>query len=138
MLSVLAPDASSYFLAAVDANSGQLAEHYHRPPDKITEEQVRKYLLCLIETKAYAKSTFNVDVNAIKFLYRRTLGRDWRLLRIRGSRTNKRLPIVLSRDEMRRLLNLVRRPKPRMCLMLMHTCGQPNNLGRGWQGHLSI
>lgn len=118
-LRALAPRTQDRYLHAIKA----LAEHYHRPSDKITEEQVRKYLLYLIETKEYAKSTFNVDLAAIKFLYRRTLGRNWRLLQIRGSRTNKRLPIVLSRDEMWSLLNLVRRPKPRMCLMLMYTCG---------------
>ena len=118
-LRALAPRTQDRYLFAVKA----LVEHYHRPPDKITEEQVRKYLLYLIETKEYAKSTFNIDLAAIKFLYRRTLGRNWRLLHIRGSRTNKRLPIVLSRDEMWSLLNLVRRPKPRMCLMLMYTCG---------------
>jgi len=46
-----------------------LAEYYHRPLSRITERQVRKYLLYLIESKGYAKSTFNIDLNAIKFLY---------------------------------------------------------------------
>ena len=115
----LAPRTQDRYLHAIKA----LAEHYRRPPEKITEKQVRKYLLYLIETKKYAKSTFNVDLNAIKFLYRRTLGRDWSLLQIKGSKTDKKLPIVLSREEMWSLLDRVRRPKPRMCLRLMYTCG---------------
>ena len=115
----LAPRTKDRYLHAIKA----LTEHYDRPPDKITEEQVRKYLLYLMEAKEYAKSTFNVDLSAIKFLYRRTLGRNWRLLQIRSSRNNRRLPIVLSREEMWSLLDLVRRPKARMCLMLMYTCG---------------
>ena len=88
----LAPRTKDRYLHAIKA----LTEHYDRPPDKITEEQVRKYLLYLMETKEYAKSTFNVDLAAIKFLYRRTRGRNWRLLQIRSSRNNRRLPIVLS------------------------------------------
>jgi len=115
----LAPRTQDRYLHAIKG----LAEYYHRPPDKITEKRVRKYLLYLIESKGYAKSTFNVDLNAIKFLYRRTLGRDWSLLQIKGSKTDKKLPIVLSREEVWSLLDLVRRPKPRMCLTLMYTCG---------------
>ena len=118
-LRALAPRTQDRYLHAVKA----LAAHYRRPPDKITQEQVRKYLLYLIEIKGYAKNTFNVDLAAIKFLYRTTLDRDWSLLKIRGSRANQRLPIVLSREEMWSLLDRVRRPQPRMCLMLMYTCG---------------
>ena len=80
-LRALAPRTRDRHLHAIKA----LAEHYRRPPDKITQEQVRKYLLYFIETKGCAKSTFNVDLAAIEFMYRRTLGRDWSLLKIRGS-----------------------------------------------------
>lgn len=118
-LRALAARTQGRYLHAIKA----LAEHYNRPLCRITQEQVRKYLLYLIEKKEYAKSTFNVDLAAIKFLYRTTLGRDWSLLKIKGSRTDRRLPIVLSRDEMWHLLGLVRRPKPRMSLILMYTCG---------------
>ncbi len=115
----LAPTTQDRYLHAIKT----LAEHYHRPPDKITERQARKYLLYLIESKGYAKSTFNIDLNAIKFLYRRTLGREWNLLQLKCTKTNKKLPIVLSRDEVWSLLDQVQRPIPRMCLTLMYTCG---------------
>ena len=115
----LAPRIQHRYLHTITA----LAEHYHCQPDKITKRQVRKYLLYLIESKGCAKTTFNVDLCAIKFMYRRTLGRDWSLLHLKCTKTNKRLPIVLSRDEVWSLLDLVRRPKSRMCLTLMYTCG---------------
>ncbi len=115
----LAPRTQHRYLHTITA----LAEHYHRKPDQITEKQVRKYLLYLIESKRCAKTTFNVDLCTIKFLYQKTLGREWNLLQIKCSKTNKRLPIVLSRDEMWSLLDLVLRPKPRMSLTLMYTCG---------------
>jgi site-specific recombinase XerD len=115
----LAPRTQDRYLHAIKA----LSEYCHRPLSKITERQVRKYLLYLIESKGYAKSTFNIDLNAIKFLYRRTLGREWNLLQIKCTKTSKKLPIVLSRDEVWHLLDLVRRPIPRVCLTLMYTCG---------------
>ena len=64
-LRALAPRTQNRYIHAIKA----LAELYHRPRDKITEEQARKYLLYLIETKEYSKSTFNIDLAAIKFLY---------------------------------------------------------------------
>lgn len=67
----VAPRTQHRYLHTITA----LAEHYHRQPGEITEKQVRKYLLYLIESKRCAKTTFNVDLCAIKFLYRRTLGR---------------------------------------------------------------
>ena len=82
----LAPRTQDRYLHAIKA----LAEHYHRPLDKITEKQVRKYLLYLIGPKGYAKTTFNIDLCAIKFLYRRTLGREWNLLQIKCSKTGQR------------------------------------------------
>jgi integrase/recombinase XerD len=115
----LAPRTQDRYLHAVKA----LAEYYHRPLSKINERQVRKYLLYLIESKGYAKSTFNIDLSAIKFLYRRTLSREWNLLQLKGTKKSKKLPIVLSRDEVWSLLDQVQRPLPRMCLTLMYTCG---------------
>ncbi|MFC1793729.1 tyrosine-type recombinase/integrase [Planctomycetota bacterium] len=115
----LAPRTQDSYLHAIKA----LTEHYHRQSGKITEKQVRKYLLYLIESNRYAKTTFNIDLCAIKFLYRRTLGREWNLLHLKCTKTNKKLPIILSRDEMWSLLDLVRRPKPLMCLTLMYTFG---------------
>jgi len=115
----LAPTTQHRYLHTITA----LAEHYHRQPDELTQEQIRDYLLYLIESKGCARSTFNVDLCAIKFLYQKTLGRDWSLLQLKCSKTSKRLPIVLSRDEVWSLLDLVRRPKPRMSLTLMYTCG---------------
>jgi hypothetical protein len=64
----LAPRTQDRYLHAIKA----LAEHHGRPLCRITESQVRKYLLYLVETKEYAKSTFNIDLCAIKFLFRRT------------------------------------------------------------------
>jgi site-specific recombinase XerD len=115
----LAPRTQERYQHAIKA----LAEHYHCQPERLTERQVRKYLLYLIESKEYAKSTYNADLCAIKFLYRRTLGRDWNLLQIKCSKVPKKLPIVLSREEVWSLLDQVHRPKPRMCLILMYTCG---------------
>ena len=115
----LASNTQALYLHAITA----LAKHYRRRPDQITQEQIKDYLLYLTETKGYAKSTFKVHLFAIKFMYQKTLGRDWRLLQLARVRADKKLPIILSRDEVWELLDRVRRPEAHMSLTLMYTCG---------------
>jgi len=56
----------------------RLAGHYHRSPDQLSEEEVRRYLLGLRE-RGLALGTFKANHGAIQFLYRRALDRDWPL-----------------------------------------------------------
>jgi hypothetical protein len=68
-----------------------LAKHYHRRPDQLSQEQIRDYLLYLIETRKVAKSTFKIHRSALKFLYRRTLGRPWPVLELPRIKSEKKL-----------------------------------------------
>ncbi len=115
----LKPSTQATYLEAIKV----LARHYDRQLDEITQEQVRDFLIYLIDTKGYAKSTYKVYMYAIKFLYQNTLGRQWRFLTLARVSPERKLPIILSRDEVWSLLDLVRRDKPRMSLILMYTCG---------------
>ena len=56
----------------------RLAAHYRRSPDRLSEEEVRGYLLGLRE-RGVALGTFKSYHGGIQFLYRRTLDRDWAL-----------------------------------------------------------
>lgn len=100
-----------------------LAEHYNRSPDQLTEDEVREFLIHLTQTKKLARSTVRVHVFAIKFLYRMTLKRDWGVLRLVRVKKPKRLPVILSPQEVWRLLQLIRRPQARMSCMMMYACG---------------
>jgi site-specific recombinase XerD len=117
----LAPSTQQKYIEIIRA----LSRHYNcRPPQDITEEEVRRYVLYLLETRGLAKGTVRMHFYAIKFLYQITLRRNWRwlkLMRIRSPR--KKLPVVLSRQEVWAVLNAVRRPLPRAALTLMYACG---------------
>ncbi len=64
----LTPSTQATYLEAVKV----LARHYDLRLDEITQEQVRDFLLYLIDSKGYAKSTYKVYLSAIKFLYQYT------------------------------------------------------------------
>jgi hypothetical protein len=57
----------------------RLAAHYRRSPDLLSEEEVRTYLLHLRDERGIARGTFKTNHGGIRFLYTRTLDRDWPL-----------------------------------------------------------
>lgn len=101
----------------------QLALYYKRSPDQLGTEEVRAYLLHLINEHHVAPSTFNQVRCAPRFFYHVTLGRDWALDRIVCQKEEKKLPVVLSRDEVRRLFAAARRIKSRAILMTLYASG---------------
>ncbi len=58
----------------------QLAAHYHLSPDRLSERQVRDYLMHLRDGRKVAKGTFQAHFFGIKFFFVNTLARDWSLL----------------------------------------------------------
>ena len=101
----------------------QLAEHYHRSPDHLTEEDLRQYFLYLANEKRVARATATIALCGIRFFFEQTLRREWTTLRfVRPAREHK-LPVVLSRDEVRRVLAAVRIPVYRVCLTTIYACG---------------
>ena len=107
----------------------QLARHYHLSPDKLSEEDLRQYFLYLTNEKKVSRSTATVALCAIKFLCEQTLQRSWSPLRLVRPPRAKKLPVVLSRDEVRRALAAVRIPAYRACLTTIYACGLRANEG---------
>ena len=101
----------------------QLAEHYRRPPDRISQEELRTYFLHLITVKKAARQTITIALCAIKFLYERTLGRKWLLFSVVRPPRRKKLPVILGQEEVRRILGQVRIPVYRACLTTIYSCG---------------
>ena len=101
----------------------QLAEHYHVSPASLTDEQLCQYFLCLTSEKKVARTTATIALCAIRFLYEQTLKQSWPTLRFVRPAPTTRLPAVLSRDEVRRVLALVRIPVYRECLTTIYAGG---------------
>ena len=82
----------------------QLAEHYHKSPDRITEEELRDYFLYLKNVKHYSRSASTIALCGIKFFYEHTLRRAWTTLTFVRPPREKKLPVILSITEVRTLL----------------------------------
>ncbi|MCP4538883.1 MAG: tyrosine-type recombinase/integrase [Chloroflexi bacterium] len=101
----------------------QLAEYYGKSPDCISEEEVRQYFLYLKNDRQIAPNSIGVARAGIKFLYVHTLGREWRILDLVRPSREKKLPVVLSVAQVRKLLGHVRSPRFRVCLNTIYACG---------------
>ena len=101
----------------------QLAEYYGKPPDQVTEAELRQYFLYLKNDKQVSRSTCTQVLCGLKFFYQQTLQREWTILDfIRPPREDK-LPVILSVEEVRAVLSRVRQPHYRVCLSTIYACG---------------
>src|SRR5437870_10434716 len=89
----------------------QLAEHYHKSPDLITEEELRQYFLFIKNVKHYSRNTMTIAICGIRFLYQHALNRDWSIFGIVRPAPEKKLPVILSGAEVRKVLSLIRLPR---------------------------
>lgn len=100
-----------------------LAEFYHKPPDQITEEELRQYFLHLSNVKRVSASTLTVALCGIRFFYERTLHKQWKILDLVRPPHEKKLPVVLTVEEVRHILACVNHLRYRACLGTIYACG---------------
>jgi site-specific recombinase XerD len=101
----------------------QLAEHYHKSPALITEEELRQYFLYIKNVKHYSRPTMTIAICGVKFLFERTLQREWQTFNLVRPAPEKKLPVILSREEVRQILGYIRLPRYRVCLSTIYSCG---------------
>ena len=101
----------------------QLAEHYHKSPDQITEEERRDYFLYLKNVKHASRSASTIALCGIKFFYEHTLKREWTILTFVRPPQEHKLPVILSLEEVHTILQCVRLPRYRACLCTLYACG---------------
>jgi len=100
----------------------RLARHTRRSPAELGPEQLRDYLNHLIERKV-SSSYFNVNVAALRFLYTVALERDWVLPKLPFQKTQRKLPTVLSVEEVSRFLATIPDRKMRAVLVTAYAAG---------------
>ena len=101
----------------------EFAKYFRRSPDQLGEGHVREYQRYLVEERKSSWALFNQTVCALRFLYGKTLHQNWTVEHIPFPKTEKRLPEVLSLEEVSRLFAAVRTLKTRTILETMYGAG---------------
>jgi integrase/recombinase XerD len=100
-----------------------LAQFYHQSPDLISEQHLQHYLLHRKNVDGLSPSSMRICYSAIRFFYQQVLGRDWKTLEIMRAETEQRLPTVLSRTEVQRLLQAMTPLHNRAYFTTLYSCG---------------
>jgi integrase/recombinase XerD len=97
--------------------------HYPKKEiDHLNEVDIREYLQLLIQEKR-SNSSINITINSIKFYYEVVLGMPNRLYRIERPRVKKKLPIVLSKEEVLKMIDSTSNLKHRCIISLLYSAG---------------
>ena len=101
----------------------EFAKHFNKPPDQLGSEEIRTWQLHLINKRRVKLSTYIQAVCSLRFFYQNTLHRKVEIERIPLPRYERKLPVILSKDEVKALLEAPRNLKHRAMLATMYAAG---------------
>jgi len=101
----------------------KFAEYFATRPEQLGPEEVRTYLVYLVQEGGVSWGTYNITLCALRFFYQATLGCDRMLEGIKCPKGEKRLPVVLSQSETTQFFNAIKNIKHLALLMTAYAAG---------------
>lgn len=117
-----APNTIDAYLRSVE----QFAKHFKRSPDQLTREHLREYQAYLLTNQKLQPRTVKLRVSALRFFFVKTLKRRYLLEDLPYPKVPRRLPIILTVDEVTRLIDAARTLTDRTMLMVLYSTGMRN------------
>lgn len=103
-----------------------LSKGSKRTPEDITMADIRAYLAFLTSDKALSPNSVNLAISALKFLYNKILEKDL-FSKVEYQKTPKKLPVVLTKDEIGHMIDLTKNKKHKLLLELLYSTGMRVN-----------
>ena len=100
-----------------------VAVHFGKSPAELVDEEIRSYLHHLMEERKASQAVISQSYSALKFFFETTLQKHWDVSRIPRSRQSKKLPGVLSKQEVESIFSATRNLKHRAILMTVYSAG---------------
>jgi integrase/recombinase XerD len=100
-----------------------VAKHFRKSPAELGDEEIRAYLHHLMEERKVSQSVLVQTYSALKFFFEKTLQKQWNALRIPRCKQRRKLPGVLSREEVESILLATKNLKHRAILMTIYSAG---------------
>lgn len=100
-----------------------LANYYDQCPSKLSDKEIRDYLLHIVEKRQYSPTSLRIANAALKFFYRVTLKRNVKLLDTVKAESRSKLPKIFSVEDAWRVIHATKRDHHRACFALLYTCG---------------
>ena len=101
----------------------KLYEHYKRSPAKLSEQEIKSFLLFVISNKPCADSTYNIMIHGLKFFYEVVLDKKMVAIALPRKKEPQKLPDILSPLEVERIIKATLNLKHRTILILTYGAG---------------
>jgi len=115
----LSPKTQSVYLGCMKG----FVRFHRRSPDQLDLNDIYNYQVYLVQQKKASWSLFNQSVCAMRFFYKITLNKDWDVKHIPFQKKGKKLPVVLSKEEVRSILHVVSNLKHNAILQVLYGAG---------------
>jgi integrase/recombinase XerD len=115
----LSPITTRIYLRAVE----EFARYYNKPPDRLGPEHIRQYQAHLFTDRKLGAISVAQQLTGLRFFFCKTLKRPWILEDTPVPKKPIRLPEVLSREEVERLLQCAASPLHRIWLLILYATG---------------
>ena len=109
------------------------AKHFGKPPDQLKREHLREYQAYLLRERKLEPRTVKLHVSALRFFFVKTLQRPYLLDDIPFPKAPRRLPVILTVEEVGRLIDSARNLMDRTLLMVLYSTGMRNRELRNLQ-----
>lgn len=96
---------------------------YPKPLHQVAMDDIQKYHYDIVVKKKLSRSYQNQSINAIKFYLEQVVGLDRASYELERPRKQKKLPVVLSQEEMQRLFKQLKNKKHLTILICIYSCG---------------
>jgi site-specific recombinase XerD len=101
----------------------QLVDFYKQTPNKINEKQLQEYFLRRRNDDKWSAATLRIAQSGIKFFFANVLKRDWHTFNYLSAKRERRLPCILSREEVFQILCKVKTFHNYAFLSTVYACG---------------
>ena len=99
------------------------AKFYNKSPELLGEKEIKNYLHYCITEKKLSEGTVNYINASLKFLYRKTLNRHWDIENLSRVKERRRLPVVLSPQEVKAIFDATENLKYKTIFMTIYSSG---------------
>jgi len=105
------------------ASVRDLARYFHQPPDQLAPPQIQQYFDYLVKERHLSGASCRLHLNGLRFLYCQVLSQGQFDVPIHYPKKKLKIPELLTREEVRKIISVCHNRKHRMMLMVCYGCG---------------
>lgn len=109
-------------IKAYTVHNRRFLEFIKKEPNAVTETDIKSYLAHLMAEKQLKPASVNLTLSALRFLYETMLKKKL-FLDIKPPKIEKKLPTVLTKDEIKKMLAVVKNPKHKLLIEFLYASG---------------